>query len=441
MAESKTFYVPSPEYVTECEPFKNDLFERKLLADRLTTYIDGLRSGCVIGIHAPWGEGKTYFGRNWKALLSSQGYKTIYLDAFEQDYREDPFLVIAAEINLCLKKDEGESWIKFSEACTKAGKALLPVTAKLGVNFLGRMILGTSDLSEEFEKNFEKKVGEAAEKYVKSRLEDYEEEKKTITHFKKALSQFAADQGEKPVVFFIDELDRCRPTFAVQMIERIKHFFDTPNIVFVLLINREQLEEAVNGVYGDGLDAHTYLGKFIHFFLALPKHLPIQGSRNFNHTYCVELTKRYGYSMTDSLLATVETIAVFSSIWRLSLRDLEKVFIYYTIGQPINHSPRLAGYLVCLKVHDVGTFHKIALDDRAAHVSLLHELQELQTGGMRTQMINGAVLFHRLILDPATEVSSEEAVHLSYFVDTYSYKDLGHFIKHLIGRIDTILVD
>ncbi|WP_354688160.1 KAP family P-loop NTPase fold protein [Cupriavidus plantarum] len=70
---------------------------------------------------------------------------------------------------------------------------------------------------------------------------------------------------------FVDELDRCRPAFAVALLERIKHFFEVPNLVFVLVMNRKQLEGAIQGVYGAQTNASDYLGKFLHLALRLPK--------------------------------------------------------------------------------------------------------------------------------------------------------------------------
>nr|WP_279504657.1 P-loop NTPase fold protein [Aeromonas veronii] len=60
----------------------------------------------------------------------------------------------------------------------------------------------------------------------------------------------------------IDELDRCRPSYAVEMLETIKHIFDIPKVVFVLATDTEQLQHAIKVIYGDGFDAQNYLGRF-----------------------------------------------------------------------------------------------------------------------------------------------------------------------------------
>ena len=79
----------------------------------------------------------------------------------------------------------------------------------------------------------------------------------------KAVGAIQPEDSSKPLLFFIDELDRCRPTFAIEMLERIKHLFDVKNMVFVLSIDKKQLEAITAAVYGERIDASEYLRRFI----------------------------------------------------------------------------------------------------------------------------------------------------------------------------------
>src|SRR5690606_14014056 len=73
-------------------------------------------------------------------------------------------------------------------------------------------------------------------------VQEYAKKKKSISDFKQSLSKFIENSsGGKPLIFFVDELDRCRPNYAVSILEQIKHFFSVPNIVFVLSIDKGQL--------------------------------------------------------------------------------------------------------------------------------------------------------------------------------------------------------
>ena len=74
----------------------------------------------------------------------------------------------------------------------------------------------------------------------------------------------------RPLVMVVDELDRCRPTFAIELLERIKHLFDVPYLVFVIGIDEEQLKKSLKSVYGD-IDTQNYLQKFIDVETTLPQ--------------------------------------------------------------------------------------------------------------------------------------------------------------------------
>lgn len=76
--------------------------------------------------------------------------------------------------------------------------------------------------------------------------------------------------AEKPIILFIDELDRCRPDYAVDMLEVIKHVFDVENVKVVLVTNTKQLRAAINHRYGMEVDAQKYLDKFLKYSFALP---------------------------------------------------------------------------------------------------------------------------------------------------------------------------
>ena len=85
----------------------------------------------------------------------------------------------------------------------------------------------------------------------------------------KVSSRVAQDTGH-PMVFIIDELDRCRPTFAIELLERVKHIFDIPDLVFVFGINRDELCSSLKSVYGD-IDVDVYLRSFLTWNSTCPK--------------------------------------------------------------------------------------------------------------------------------------------------------------------------
>ena len=104
-------------------------------------------------------------------------------------------------------------------------------------------------------------------------LEEYLNQRATKDQLKEHLTEMsaavAAETGQ-PMVIIIDELDRCRPTFAVELLERVKHLFDVPNLVFVFGINRDELCSSLQSIYGN-INADVYLRRFFDMEFTLPE--------------------------------------------------------------------------------------------------------------------------------------------------------------------------
>ena len=88
--------------------------------------------------------------------------------------------------------------------------------------------------------------------------------------FQEALHALAAN-ADKPLVLIVDELDRCKPTYAVDMLETVKHVFDVKNVLFVLTVNRAQLDRSAAVLYGSASDPESYFSRFFDVDLSLPK--------------------------------------------------------------------------------------------------------------------------------------------------------------------------
>jgi hypothetical protein len=116
-------------------------------------------------------------------------------------------------------------------------------------------------------------ASKAAAEILKKEIEAYASRKKELSDFRKDLESFVNKGiGGKPVIFFIDELDRCRPNYSVEVLEHMKHFFAVRGIVFVLAIDKEQLGHAVRGVYGsEQLNSDEYLRRFIDLEDSIPQ--------------------------------------------------------------------------------------------------------------------------------------------------------------------------
>ncbi len=352
------------------EPFKGDLLGRKNLASRLTSYLDRLKAGAVLAIDAKWGDGKTWFGKNWAKQLQEADHRVIFVDAFEQDYVDDPFILIAAEIAQALDNAQ-EDTHNFREKTAGVMKAILPVGTKVLFNAIGRIALGSADISEDIKDAVESandSAADMAEKWIEDKLKNYAEEKESLKHFKDALKQMAESQP-KPIVIIIDELDRCRPSFAVKLIERIKHFFDVPNVVFVLLINRKQLEEAIRGVYGQGTEASEYLGKFVNFFFQLPKqHLDKYISKKYIERYIDQVFENFHFEITQDTEQFKNRFCSLAIHFNFSLRDIERGVALFAFSLPINELIySVLPYVIALKISKPDIYQGLIKNEIKAH--------------------------------------------------------------------------
>lgn len=262
--------------------WEGDLWDRQRLGIQLTSYVDRLQCGAVLALDARWGEGKTWFVRHWAKHLSDTKHNVIYLDAFANDYLDDPFLVITSEITNILSKDKKtkRKVKKLIDLSASVGTALLPslpkVALTLGLHLVGAGFLGgiLQNCYENAQNEIDKLSDETSDRIkesIQEKIAGHEAEKKTLEEFKKHLAQ-TVENLDKPLVFIIDELDRCRPDFAIRLIERIKHFFDIPKIVFVLVMNKPQLIQSVHTLYGYTIETNgDYFEKFIDFTIKFPQ--------------------------------------------------------------------------------------------------------------------------------------------------------------------------
>nr|WP_228716484.1 P-loop NTPase fold protein [Acinetobacter defluvii] len=315
------------------QAWEGDLWDRKRLGEQLTRYVDRLNCGAVLALDARWGEGKTWFVRHWKKHLEEEQHNVIYLDAFANDYLEDPFLVISSEITSCLSKDDDvdQNHIdNFKEKAATAYQALLPSLPKvlltLGLNLISGGVLGT--LAQQVHESGEKVIesatdvlGDKIKESIEAKIENHEADKNTLQAFKQELAQLA-DELDKPLVFIVDELDRCRPDFAIRLIERIKHFFDIPKIVFVLVMDKTQFSKVVCHNYGyDEKLGEEYLDKFVDFSVKLKyENLDYLKQKDEIKT----LFNLLGFQGEKEINAYVEDIGMYVKYKKTSIREIKK---------------------------------------------------------------------------------------------------------------------
>lgn len=254
--------------IEKSDIFKNDLLERKDEIENLTPIILNVNEPLVLAIDSPWGTGKTTFVRLWEAYLESQSCQAIYFNAWETDYAEDPLIVMVSEINKWLEQNnDGTELEKWASNL----KDVLPTIAKHSALAAAKVAtFGAMDVSSEYERV----AAELTGSITGDLIENYNKQAESIKKFKEKIIPDALDalpDGQDNLVIFIDELDRCRPTYAIELLERIKHLFSIDRLVFILSTDTAQLSHSVCAVYGHGFDAKKYLQRFIDLDYKLKK--------------------------------------------------------------------------------------------------------------------------------------------------------------------------
>lgn len=357
----KTFGIKSPEIeINKDNPFEQCRLKRKKYAMILTNLVSSDNEGFVLALNNKWGEGKTTFIKMWSRHLEVEKFSTIMFNAWENDFVSNPLIALVAEFKNLNTKDV-QGFEKVLEKASYITKGLFPTLAKaiankyLDIEEIEGLIDGTVD---------------SVEKAFKIEVDEYEIQKQSIVKFKKELSKYVADNSNnKPVIFIIDELDRCRPDYAVSILESIKHLFSVPNVVFVLSIDKIQLENAICGVYGsDNINSVEYLRKFIDIEYSLPKPKPneyyefLYTSLDFD-SYFNSQPKLFNYiENTDKNSFKVICMALMGNI---TLRNQEKILTHIRISLMLSGDvnqtffPTLYVFLVYCKMMERDFYNQI----------------------------------------------------------------------------------
>lgn len=312
---------------------------REKQADAFTKYLDTRsdEKAYVANLNGAWGTGKTFFVDNWCRKLGEQRYVAIKIDAWESDYLNDPLALVTAELLTKLKCQSGitdfsETESKIFNAGWKLAKNFLPViTMALGKHFLGSEF---GDLLKEIGVAVKDTANDQS--VSKNRLGEFGREifsihnkhKEFAVEFKMELSnlikQVCELSNKNKVYIFIDELDRCRPTYAIEMLEVIKHLFDIPKLVFVMSTDTKQLECSIKAVYGEQFDSEEYLSRFFQRRLTLsePKYLDFIKANNFFSI--IEFNPVLMYPAVTKDVA-YEIVALFCAFHQVSLRRTEQL--------------------------------------------------------------------------------------------------------------------
>lgn len=298
---------PSPENIIET--FLNDSIGRTEDVCSFVKLLLNIEGSYSLGIDGIWGTGKTFFVKQSKCVLDALNpnnsfsntedgskikefyYKktktqeepsplvTAYYDAWQHDDEEEPVLSLIYTI---MKDNYGS----FSEDKRRSWSNILASIAEVlsnrNISVLVKELKGQS-LFEEQKQN--ESLNNLIEEYFES---------------------FLPERGNRLVVF-IDELDRCSPSFAVKIFERIKHYFQCDNITFVFSVNFKELQKTIKHYYGSDFDSCRYLDRFFDIRMEIPpidmnkyvKNTGFLEQKNLREYVCMEIIRQMNMSMRE----------------------------------------------------------------------------------------------------------------------------------------------
>jgi len=304
-------------YVTAFDD--KDLLKRKPISKQLSDLVQRIESPIVIALDDQWGSGKSYFLKRWVAAHTQEKDgtgKTVYFDAFENDYLNDPLISLISAVAERIETDEQSK----ADKLRKIGGKLVKPALNIGIALAtAGLIINVNDIGDAV-------VGAASDQAktaIDNMWADEKDRKEAVKEFKDLLVKFT-ETTDGPIIIVVDELDRCRPDYALSVLEIIKHFFAVPRVHFVLGINSDALENSVKARYGAGIDATGYLKKFINVSFSLPRFTGPRGEVSMVLMY----TKSLGHEMrlpetiVDRLLSLLKVIGKGRDI---SLRDIGKI--------------------------------------------------------------------------------------------------------------------
>lgn len=249
----------------------------------------------ILNIDASWGEGKTFFLECLRADLRKRGHAVAYVNAWQDDHGDDPLVTVMSAIEEELApffKDEKAAKAKMDKGKKALSIVAQETTKQVGLHFLKLATGIAADKTLEklreagalgenvkvddkaLDGGSEKVWEKALENLIPKRVAEHQRANKSSDEFRErtseAISALFTKNMKEPMFVFVDELDRCRPLYAIRLLEDLKHLFAIKGIVFVVATDSAQLAHSVKAIYGAEFEARKYLRRFFDRVFVFP---------------------------------------------------------------------------------------------------------------------------------------------------------------------------
>ena len=332
----------------------NDSIGRGEFVRQFVKMLNAIEDNCTIALEGNWGSGKTFFVKQVKMVLDAHnpnyqpvnGFLTeerrkvikekcsefnaedgstelkpqlcVYYDAWQNDNDEDPILSLVYSI----VKETGSDFSFSKKSTFDSCSELINLVCDKDISKLINVLKGENPL------DLIRKTKDEADK---------------VSEF---LQSLLPEVGERLIVF-VDELDRCKPSYAVKLLEKIKHYFLDEEITFVFSVNINELQHTIKKHYGSDFDATRYLDRFFDLRATLPKFdlekyyasIGFELNENMFNYVCASVINKYQFEMRNiAKYIRLAKIAVPKSVRKgdmLFVPEKSALFIYNIYVIPI----------------------------------------------------------------------------------------------------------
>lgn len=291
-----------------------DIFWRSDFTEKICTIVETWKENwCTFSLNWWWWEWKTtYLKSSLIPELKNLDKTVIYINTFEKDYINDPLLLISWEISESTYWNDGSR-----EEFKKQASILFKLIWKVWIRYLLRWDI--PEIDDRVESSIEDSISE----YVWNSLEVFKQEKDAIEKLKLLIKNFV-ESWNKPLTIIVDEIDRCRPEFAIKILETIKHFFDIDWVVFIISMNKTQIKSYIEKIYWTNI-SEIYLQKFLDFEVNLEKKVYQYGNNWHMRKYILHVFN------SQDIIDTKECMLLFARYIEFNYREINILFNECTI--------------------------------------------------------------------------------------------------------------
>ncbi|MFA8387212.1 MAG: P-loop NTPase fold protein [Pelagibaca sp.] len=336
-------------------PWEKDVLLRSETAKLFEKLADSAGSNNVFLVSASFGQGKTFFVKNWSEQLSDDNWPHLVFDAWKHDFSTSPLAAFVSSVNVAAQKNyDTPARARILEKLNKFAKKAAPILLASGAKTAVRMMtLGALDGNVDTLKELLIEQGAdaallASEEAIQALSMTMQQEllfDDLQRSFSEVVEQLRSEQPDKPVIVIIDELDRCRPEFVFNLLEDIKHILHNSNAVFYIFCDENVLTSQAKKTFGDRQAGEAYIRKFFDHHLRLPNR-----KRSDFCFKCINATFTGGRYIKDSARTHLKHVLTQSP---LSLRQIEHTVSFCSIlvdcNSEIFEDWPLAIYLLVLR--------------------------------------------------------------------------------------------